>query len=368
MSIHTFHSKKRAHTRHATATGVRTPSATIVVLAALGIAALPASPAGAAYGASYHRAQQTRKPHRQALHGSLSQAHVKIVTILLQGGKGGGGDPGDDYPAKWRDAPMDSELDQWREYNRECTSFVAWALYSRNGFNMPFHDNANGWGPDAIKRGYAVNGTPAVGSVAWSDAGTYGHVAYVVSVGGGDVTVEEYNEHYNGTYDKRTVAAGAFTGYIHFKDQPAEYAAPAPPPSTSPTLQGSSPVLQGGSGSPLQPAPSEPGSGTGTPAPPAPPPPPPTYAETVGGVTDTWTNYTNAGGTEGPSIPSGETVQIACKIVGFAVADGNTWWYRIASGPWNEAFYASADAFYNDGRTSGSLVNTPFVDGAVPNC
>jgi len=85
-------------------------------------------------------------------------------------------------------------------------------------------------------------------------------------------------------------------------------------------------------------------------------------------VTDTWTNYTNAGGTEGPSIPSGETVQIACKIVGFAVADGNTWWYRIASGPWNEAFYASADAFYNDGRTSGSLVNTPFVDGAVPNC
>jgi hypothetical protein len=32
------------------------------------------------------------------------------------------------------------------------------------------------------------------------------------------------------------------------------------------------------------------------------PPPPPTFAETVGGVTHTWTNYTNAGGTQGPSI------------------------------------------------------------------
>jgi hypothetical protein len=85
-------------------------------------------------------------------------------------------------------------------------------------------------------------------------------------------------------------------------------------------------------------------------------------------VTHTWTNYSDAGGTEGPSIPSNQTVQIACKVTGFKVADGNTWWYRIASGPWNGTYYASADAFYNDGATSGSLVGTPFVDPSVPNC
>ena len=300
-------------------------------------------------------ARHHRRAHRQALHGSLKHAHIKIVTVLIRGGKGGGVDPGDDYPAQWKNRPMDSVLDQWREYNRECTSFVAWALYSRNGFNMPFYDNANNWGPDAIRRGYAVNNSPAVGSVAWSNAGTYGHVAYVVAVGGGNVTIEEYNHYYNGTYDKRTVPASTFTGYIHFKDIPAEPAPPPPTPTPSPqpTTTTTTPTT------------TAPATTTTTPTP---PPPPPTYAETTGGVTHTWTNYTNAGGNEGPSIPSNTTVQIACRLTGFRVEDGNTWWYRIASIPWNDAYYASADAFYNNGQTSGSLLGTPFVDPAVPNC
>ncbi|HEY6887305.1 MAG TPA: hypothetical protein VI300_05980, partial [Solirubrobacter sp.] len=102
--------------------------------------------------------------------------------------------------------------------------------------------------------------------------------------------------------------------------------------------------------------------------PPPPPPPPPTWAETTGGVAHTWTNYTNAGGTQGPSIGSNQTVQIACKLQGFRVADGNTWWYRIASAPWSSQYYVSADAFYNNGQTSGSLHGTPFVDPAVGNC
>lgn len=326
------------------ATGVRRPrkiaravarsaqvSALIAVLAIAGLLTASAAAKPRASHAGRHR------PHPQAFTGSLKHAHPKIVKVTIKGGKGGSGDPGDDYPAKWKNAPMDSELDQWREFNRECTSFVAWALYSRNGFNMPFFDNANNWGPDAARHGYAVNSTPAVGSVAWSNAGTYGHVAYVVAVGGGNVTIEEYNEHFDGTYDKRTVPASAFTGYIHFKDTPPES---APPPAPSP--------------SPVSPAPA--------------PAPASTHAETTGGVTHTWTNYTNAGGTEGPSIPSNATVQIACALPGFRVADGNTWWYRIASSPWNNAYYASADAFYNNGQTSGSLIGTPFVDPAVPGC
>jgi hypothetical protein len=124
------------------------------------------------------------------------------------------------------------------------------------------------------------------------------------------------------------------------------------------------PVCAGYLGSPEaspSPAPSEP---TG----PSAPTPSPTYGETTGGVAHTWTNYLNAGGNEGPSIGSNATVQIACKIAGFAVADGNTWWYRIESSPWNGAYYVSADAFYNNGQTSGSLHGTPFVDPAVASC
>lgn len=66
-------------------------------------------------------------------------------------------------------------------------------------------------------------------------------------------------------------------------------------------------------------------------------------------------NYTNAG----PVIAGSTNVQISCKVQGFAVTDGNQWWYRIASSPWNDQYYASADAFYNNGQTSGSLKNTP---------
>jgi len=290
--------------------------------------------AQAALASSSHHKRKHRRPHPQALSVPLRKAHVRVLKAPERGGKGGNVDPGDDYPQQWKNLPMDAALDPWKEYTRECTSFVAWALSSRNGFAMPFFDNANKWGPDAARRGFAVNSSPAVGSVAWSNAGFFGHVAYVVAVSGATVTIEEYNHYGNGTYDKRNVPASAFNGYIHFKDIPGEFVAPSPAA-----------------------APQPPGN-----------PSAPTFAETTGGVAHTWTNYTNAGGTQGPSIPSNATVQISCALQGFRVADGNTWWYRIASGPWNNAFYVSADAFYNNGQTSGSLIGTPFVDPAVSPC
>lgn len=118
--------------------------------------------------------------------------------------------------------------------------------------------------------------------------------------------------------------------------------------------------------------------------PPPPPTPPPgrtplegdssgtsaagTFTETVGGPTATWTDYSDAGGTQGATIPSGQSVQVMCVVQGFKVADGNTNWYLIASSPWNSAYYASADAFYNNGATSGSLDGTLDVDPDVPAC
>lgn len=132
---------------------------------------------------------------------------------------------------------------------------------------------------------------------------------------------------------------------------------PAPPtPTPAPT------TTESGTPAPPSRTPSE-SPGGSTPGPPA-----PTYSETSGGVVHTWTDYSDAGGSEGPEIPSNDTVQIACKVNGFTVADGNTWWYRIASSPWNSSYYGSADAFYNNGETSGSLKGTPFVDPSVPNC
>ena len=70
----------------------------------------------------------------------------------------------------------------------------------------------------------------------------------------------------------------------------------------------------------------------------------------------------------GTTISDGVTVQIACKTVGFAVADRDAWWYRISQSPWDNGSYVPADVFYNNGSTSGSLLGTPFVDPQVPVC
>jgi hypothetical protein len=108
---------------------------------------------------------------------------------------------------------------------------------------------------------------------------------------------------------------------------------------------------------PVTTSPPSPGGGSAT-----------TFTETVGGPTHTWTNYSDAGGTQGATISTSQSVQVTCVVQGFKVADGNTNWYRIASSPWSNAYYASADAFYNNGATSGSLRGTPFVDPKVPAC
>jgi hypothetical protein len=97
-------------------------------------------------------------------------------------------------------------------------------------------------------------------------------------------------------------------------------------------------------------------------------PPPTTRTKVTGALTHTWSDYANADGTEGPTIPAYSSVQVSCRLTGYRVRSGNTWWYRIASPRWNNQFYASADAFYNNDQTSGSLVGGPWVDEAVPLC
>ncbi len=141
----------------------------------------------------------------------------------------------DDYPAKYKNAAQDALVDEWNFFNRECTSFVAWRLNSRNkvGFTNQYKGaskwgNAKTWGTVAKSLGITVNTTPAVGAVAWWDTGTYGHVAWVEAVNGSNVTIEEYNWSKVGGYSERTISKSNPTGYIHIKDLSNPEPAPLP--------------------------------------------------------------------------------------------------------------------------------------------
>ncbi len=93
-----------------------------------------------------------------------------------------------------------------------------------------------------------------------------------------------------------------------------------------------------------------------------------TFAEITGGSSHTWSDAQDAGGIAGPQIRSHETVEIRCRLAGWKVPDGNVWWYRIASRPWDGRFYVTGDAFYNGDKPRGSLARTPFYDPRIPIC
>lgn len=127
----------------------------------------------------------------------------------------------DDYPYK-SSCPGSDAVDPWKFYKCQCTSFVAWRIVDRldkhfkNDYKGQHFGNANNWDNAARSAGLTVNKTPKVNSVAMTNAGSAGHVAWVVGVSGGDVTVEEYNWNNREDYGKRTVAKGKFDYYIHF--------------------------------------------------------------------------------------------------------------------------------------------------------
>ena len=124
---------------------------------------------------------------------------------------------GDDYPYYYKNG--NQNIDKWRLYSRQCTSFAAFRLSSVNGFELPAaYGHAKEWGYRAQKEGYCVDQRPAIGAIAWSTRGTHGHVAWVSNVIGDMIEIEEYNYDYTETYHRRTVKASSMTGFIHFKD------------------------------------------------------------------------------------------------------------------------------------------------------
>lgn len=112
------------------------------------------------------------------------------------------------------------QVDKWSFYACQCTSFVAWRINDRLGIDFTNqykgcnYGNANTWDECAKQTGVTINSTPKPGAVAQSNAGGYGHVAWVAAVDGDTVTIEEYNYEVSEGYGTRTVDKGSFN-YIH---------------------------------------------------------------------------------------------------------------------------------------------------------
>ncbi len=186
----------------------------------------------AAYGRLLRPPRLTRRL-RLAL--SLSAVFAMMMTgYVAAGAQAANAAVGiNDYPSNLATAALDTQVDPWGFYNRECTSFVAWRMNNdnkasfSNGMSGGHWGNAYQWWANAAALGYAHDSTPAAGAVAWwnsnfNGAGPNGHIAYIDGVNGdGSITVEEYNFLHAGGYDQRTIPAGSGawpSGFIHVKD------------------------------------------------------------------------------------------------------------------------------------------------------
>lgn len=93
-----------------------------------------------------------------------------------------------------------------------------------------------------------------------------------------------------------------------------------------------------------------------------------TYTETVNSPAGarTYRNPHTLTG-EGPRIDNRTNVHVLCKIAAPTASSVGTYWYRIASQPWNNQYYSPANSFLNGDSPDGSS-STHVVDDTVPNC
>lgn len=130
------------------------------------------------------------------------------------------GDPNSGgYPAKWRNAPMNSYVDDWGMYSRQCVSYAAFKVASSYG-NMPYwggRGNANQWANNARAAGIPTSATPKAGTVGVQYSGAYGHVAWVESVNSdGSLTISQFNAGWTGEYSMWIVDRSFFNEYVYF--------------------------------------------------------------------------------------------------------------------------------------------------------
>lgn len=139
-------------------------------------------------------------------------ANARFINLAAGSGPACGGG----YPAAYCERPMDSMVDAWGMYNRECVSYTAWKVAS-TGRYIPYGlGNANMWPDGARAAGISVDSTPRAGDVAIWNVGYYGHAMYVESVNGnGTINISQYNADWQGTYSTNTISSSGLV-YIHF--------------------------------------------------------------------------------------------------------------------------------------------------------
>ncbi len=123
-------------------------------------------------------------------YNNASKVQSEIAAIIArQTGSTPGGNYGTgNYP--WHGM---QGVDPWGFYMGQCTSYSAWK-WSTVGRTVAWPGNANSWASNASAQGYQVDQVPEVGSIiCWTDLGFYGHVAYIESVSGNNVTFTDYN-------------------------------------------------------------------------------------------------------------------------------------------------------------------------------
>lgn len=145
------------------------------------------------------------------------------LSMLRAGGEIIAGDPNmGGYPAEYANPPLDSVVDRWGMYNRECVSYTAWKVHQKNGY-MPYWGgvgNANEWPRNADNAGITRSSVPKVGSVgiiySVYPGDPYGHAVWVEYVDGDSVVVSQYNWGNPGSYSEMRVPASFFDTYIYF--------------------------------------------------------------------------------------------------------------------------------------------------------
>lgn len=182
--------------------------------------------------AAYQQLVSNAKSQMQSIQ---SQQQAYYASLLSRGG-GGGGVVGSFQYWGWSGnrgcgggypycAPQDSQVDPWNLYNRECVSYVAWALENRFGKSVqPFHGDGNAmdW-PYAAPRwsgAYRV-GSPQPGdAVILPASGGFapiGHAMIVESVSGDNVLVSQYNMYGTGQYSTMYIKTSGVV-FLRFPD------------------------------------------------------------------------------------------------------------------------------------------------------
>lgn len=123
-------------------------------------------------------------------------------------------------------APIDTQVDPWGLYNRECVSYVAWALenrFKKYVGNFSGNGNAGDWTWSAPRysgavRVYDPKPGDAVILPASPGFAPIGHAMIVESVSGDSVYVSQYNFYGTGQYSTMNIGKSGVV-FLRFQDK-----------------------------------------------------------------------------------------------------------------------------------------------------